>query len=192
MKSITGNRYLTRDEVNYLVSLYTKPKELAELKEKLTIACEVVVDYIIPKELWNVQTKYPNIIKLTDHVMFDIGGDFLDITLPNKRIPHIKKKGNEHGYRANYGVVINDYLDKIPDTYRELIMDWAEDILEMEEEHRKKKSQFKYSINQLRTQEIHLYYPEYYDKLMEKFNQEKEKIGPMLKDLDKKIKETIN
>ena len=62
----------------------------------------------------------------------------------------------------------------------------------MEKEYRKKKSQFRYSIDLLRTQEIHLYYPEYYDKLMEKFNQEKEKIGPMLKDLDKKIKETIN
>ena len=192
MKSITGNRYLTREEVNYLVNFYSKPKELNGLLEKLTMACEVVVDFIIPEELRNVQTKYPSIIKLTNRVIFDIGGNILEITLPNKRIPHIKKKGNEHGYRASYGVVINDYLDKIPDTYRELIMDWAVDILEMEREYGQKKSQFRYSIDQLRTQELHLYYPWYYDKLMEKFNKEKEKIGPMLKDLDKKIKETIN
>lgn len=192
MKSITGNRYLTNEEVNYLVNFYNKPNELNELLEKLTMACEVVVDFIIPGELKNVQTKYHNIIKLTNNIIFDIGGDLLTITLPNKKIPHIKKKENKHGYRAIYGVVINDYLDKIPDTYRELIMDWAVDILEMEKDYRQKKSQFRYSIEQLRTQELHLYYPWYYDKLMEKFNKEKEKIGPMLKELDKKIKETIN
>ena len=192
MKSITGNRYLTREEVNYLVNFYNKPNELSELLEKLTMACEVVVDFIIPGELRNVQTKYHSIIKLTNCIVFDIEGNILTITLPNKKIPHIKKKGNEHGYRASYGVVISDYLDKIPNTYRELIMDWAEDILEMETEYRQKKSQFRHSIDQLRTQELHLYYPWYYDKLMEKFYKEKEKIGPMLKELDKKIKETIN
>jgi len=189
MKSITGNRYLTSEEVDYLVSIYSKPKELSELLEKLTMTCEVVVDFIIPEELRNIQTKYSSMIKTTDQIFFDIEGSLLRIT-PNKRIPLIKKK--EHGYRANYGVVISDYLDKIPDTYRELIMDWAVDILEMEKEYERKKIQFKYSIDQLKTQELHLYYPWYYDKLMEKFNKEKEKIGPMLRELDKKIKETIN
>ena len=183
---------MTREEVNYLVSFYSEPEELSELLEKLTMTCEIVVDFIIPEELRNVQTKYRSIIKITDCIIFDIGGSLLKIALPNKRIPLIKMKGIEHGYRANNGVVISDYLDKIPDTYRELIMDWAVDILEMKKEYEHKKSQFRYSIDQLKTQELHLYYPWYYDKLMEKFNKEKEKIGHMLKELDKKIKETIN
>ena len=192
MKSITRNRYLTGEEVDYLVNIYNKPSELNELLEKLTMTCEVVVDFIIPGELRNVQTKYHNIIKLTNCIIFDIEGDILTITLPNKKFPHIKKKENKHGYRANYGVVINDYLDRVPETYRELIMDWAVDILEMERDYRQKRSQFRYSIELLKTQELHLYHPWYYDKLMEKFNKEKERIGPMLKELDKKIKETIN
>ena len=74
MKSITGNRYLTREEVNYLVSFYSEPEELSELLEKLTMTCEIVVDFIIPEELRNVQTKYRSIIKITDCIIFDIGG----------------------------------------------------------------------------------------------------------------------
>jgi hypothetical protein len=183
MRSIYENRKLTNEEINYILSRNDKPKELTRLLEELILVVDNSLNFIIPKELFAVSKKYPSIIRSTSTINFCIiGNPQITINMP-KSYPYIQD--------TYYGIIITDYLDLIPDTYKTVMLDLAIEYLEKTEEYKNQKQILRKTLEKIKTQELCLYYPEQFKFLEELFNLEKEYTKDKLDELKKEIKETI-